>query len=79
MKPREYSERQMEIEGWQVRLTSYKVGDVFYCQAANVSPGAWLARTTGTAREEAEEKALAIARECLAHTLRKRALSRPPP
>ncbi len=47
MKPREYSERQVEIEGWQVRLTSYKVGDVFYCQADNVSPGAWLARTTG--------------------------------
>ncbi len=73
MKPREYSERQEETEGWQVRLTSYKVGDVFYCQADNVSPGAWLARTMGTAREEAEEKALAIARERLAQTLRQKA------
>ena len=73
MKPEGYSERQLAIEGWQVRLTSYKLGDVFYCQADNVSPGAWLARATGTAREEAEEKTLAIARERLAHTLRKRA------
>lgn len=72
MKPKDYSERQMEIEGWQVRLTSYKLGGVFYCQADNVSPGAWLTRTTGTAREEAEEKALAIARERLARTRRQR-------
>ena len=52
MKAEEYSERQVEMEPWQVKLTSYKLGDVYHCTADNVSPGAALARTTGASREE---------------------------
>ncbi|HEV8524443.1 MAG TPA: hypothetical protein VGQ71_08080 [Terriglobales bacterium] len=71
MKAEKYSERQLEVEGWQVRLTSYKRGDVFHCTADNVSPGAWLARASGPTREKAEEQALAKARERLSRTRRK--------
>jgi hypothetical protein len=70
MKPEEYRERQVDVDGWQVNLTSYKLGDVFHCKADNVSPGAWLARTTGATREEAEQKALERARQLLSQTRR---------
>ena len=75
MKPEDYWERQLEMEVWPVRLTSYRLGKVFYCKADNVSPGAWLARTTGATREEAEGKALAIAGERLARTRRTEGLT----
>lgn len=70
MKPEDYAERQVEVDGWQVNLTSYKLGDAWHCKADNVSPGAWLARTTGASREEAEQKALDRARQLLSRTHR---------
>jgi hypothetical protein len=51
-----------------VKLTSYKLGDVYHCKADNVSPGAALARTTGATRAEAEQKALDRARQLLSRT-----------
>jgi hypothetical protein len=70
MQAEEYSERVVEVEPWQVKLTSYKLGDVYHCKADNVSPGAALARATGTTREEAEQKALDRARQLLSRTRR---------
>ncbi|MGA2742062.1 MAG: hypothetical protein ABSG65_32060 [Bryobacteraceae bacterium] len=70
MKAEEYSERLVDVEPWQVKLTSYKLGEVYHCKADNVSPGAALARTTGATREEAEQKALDRARQLLARTVR---------
>ena len=40
MKVEEHQEREMEIEGWPVHLTSYRIGETFHCTADNVSPGA---------------------------------------
>ncbi|MDE2572791.1 MAG: hypothetical protein KGM44_09765 [bacterium] len=70
MKPDAYSERTVDVDGWRVNLSSYKMGELFHCKADNVSPGAWLARTTGTTREEAEASALERARRLLSHTRR---------
>jgi hypothetical protein len=70
MKPEDYSERQVDVEGWQVNLTTYKLGEVYHSKADNVSPGAWLARTTGATREDAEQKALDRARQLLSRTRR---------
>jgi hypothetical protein len=70
MNAEEYAERQVEVDPWQVKLTSYKLGDVYHCKADNVSPGAALARATGTTREEAEQKALDRARQLLSRTRR---------
>jgi hypothetical protein len=58
MKVELHQERTLEIEGWPVHLTSYRIGEVFHCTADNVSPGANIARTTGATREEAENKAI---------------------
>jgi hypothetical protein len=70
MKPEDYSERQVDTDGWQVNLTTYKLGEVYHSKADNVSPGASLARTTGATREEAEQKALDRARQLLSRTRR---------
>ncbi len=70
MRPEEYSERRVAVEGWEVNLASYRLGDVYHCQADNVSPGARLTRSTGASRAEAEEKALARASQLLARTRR---------
>jgi len=70
VKAEEYSERKLEVEGWPVNLTSYRIGDVYHCHADNVSPGANIARTTGATREEAENKALERARHYLGNTRR---------
>jgi hypothetical protein len=72
MKLQDYRERNVEVGGWPVNLTSYKLGLEYHCQADNVSPGASLARTTGATREEAEQKALEKAARLLAGTRRMR-------
>ena len=71
MKPESYTERTIEVDGWQITLTSYKLGDVFHCKADNVSPGAWLARTTAETRQEAEQEAIERARQLLTRTRRR--------
>jgi hypothetical protein len=70
MKAEEYQERKVEVQGWQVNLTSYRLNGVYRCKADNVSPGAALARSEGASREEAESKALRRAEELLARTRR---------
>jgi glyoxylase-like metal-dependent hydrolase (beta-lactamase superfamily II) len=66
--PTEYSERKLELAGWPLRLTSYRIGDKYYCKADNVDPGACLARTEAASKEEAEKNAVARAEELLSQT-----------
>jgi hypothetical protein len=70
MKTEEYTERVVKMEPWEVKITSYRLGDIYHSKADNVSPGATLARATGTTREEAEQRALDRARQLLARTQR---------
>ena len=65
-----FQERQVEVDGWQVKLTSYRVGEQYICQADNVSPGACLARFSAATPEEAESQALSKARHLLGKTKR---------
>jgi hypothetical protein len=66
-----YHERQIEIDGWPVRLTSYQVGGKYVCQADNVSPGACLARISAETPEEAESQVISKARHLLGKTQRR--------
>ena len=70
MKAEEFSERTVDVGGWQCRLTTYRLGGVYHCKADNVSPGARLARATGATKDEAEANALKRATELLARTRR---------
>jgi hypothetical protein len=70
MKVEEHQERTLEIEGWPVHLTSYRIGETFHCTLDNVSPGANLARTSAPTREEAERVAIERATARLSQTRR---------
>jgi hypothetical protein len=70
MRAEDYSERTLDVNGWQCRITCYRLGEVYHCQADNVSPGARLARATGATQEEAERKVLERAAELLSRTQR---------
>jgi hypothetical protein len=71
MKAEDYSTRTLDVAGWPVRLTSYRVGGTYFCTADNVEPGAWIARAEGGSREEAENRATERARELLVKTRRR--------
>jgi hypothetical protein len=70
MRAEEYSERRLELEGWDIRLSAYRLDGVWYSKVENVSPGAALARAKGATRDDAESKALEHARELLSHARR---------
>jgi hypothetical protein len=67
----EFQERQIELAGWPVRLTSYRVGDKYVCQADNVSPAACLARFSAPTLQEAESQAISKAQHLLRKTRRR--------
>lgn len=71
MKPEHYSERKVDVDGWQVNLTTYQLGDKWHTKADNVSPGASLVRIVADTREAAESLALARAKKLLARTQRR--------
>ena len=71
MRAEDYRERKVEVAGWTVNLSSYKIGETYHCKADNVSPGAALTRTTAATREEAEKRALDRAQELLSRTRRR--------
>jgi hypothetical protein len=70
MKPTEFSEKMMELSGWPVRITSYRLGDRYYCKADNVEPGACITRSQGATSYEAEQEAIRRAQDCLSKTRR---------
>lgn len=65
-----YEKETRTLHGVVVGIESYKIGDRFYCHLSNVDPGATIARTQGTTREEAIQIALARANERLTTTSR---------
>jgi hypothetical protein len=70
MRAEDYSARIEQLKGWKIRLTSYRLGNTYHCTVDNVDPGAWIARTQGMTREEAESRARERARELLEPTRR---------
>jgi hypothetical protein len=70
MTPEDYSRRQLELAGWPVTVETYKLDGVYHCTIANVDPGARIARADGSAREEAEQRAIEKATRYLGQTRR---------
>jgi hypothetical protein len=71
VKSEHFKERQIEIDGWPVKLTSYRLGEKYICQADNVSPGACLARFKAVSPEDAEAQAISKAKHLLGKTRRR--------
>lgn len=70
MKAEEFQERNVDVAGWPVNISSYRLDTTWHAKADNVSPGAALARGTGTTREDAEARVLKRAEQLLARTKR---------
>lgn len=70
MKAESYTERRVEIDGWQVRVATYKAGTLYRARVESADPGATLARAAGATAEEAEAQAIQEARSRLARTRR---------
>ena len=63
-----YQRRKQRLGGWEIGVSSYKLGNRYCCEVDNVSPGTRLARREGPTRAEAEAQALNEARKMLART-----------
>ena len=70
MKAEEYTRRQQELDGWQIVLETYRVGDTYHCTISSANPGARFARAQGASREEAEGLAIEKATRWLGQTRR---------
>ncbi len=57
----EYEVQDRQISGTPVKVTSYRLGEVYYCQVANADPGATIARAEGDTRQQAVDAALSKA------------------
>ena len=68
MKAEHFSRRRETVEGWEVDITAYQIGDDYYCHVDNASPGATIARGQGRSKAEAEVEAMAKARARLQQT-----------
>ena len=55
---------------WQLRITSYKLGDKYISVVDNVDPGARLAHASATTRQKAELEAMNKARHLVRKTRR---------
>jgi hypothetical protein len=66
----EYERRHEVLEGWEIGITTYRLGERCFCKVDNVSPGALIARAVAATKAEAERSALASARTRLASTRR---------
>lgn len=70
MKAESFSVTELELAGWPVRVTSYRIGETWHAKADNVSPGANIARARAAGREQAEGKVIERASERLGATRR---------
>ena len=73
-KVEDYSERKTQIAGWPVTVVSYRLDAVYHTTIDNADPGAWVVKTQGATKQEAETKAVKDA-EALLEKVKK---SKPP-
>ncbi|MGH7057447.1 MAG: hypothetical protein ACREFZ_06110 [Acetobacteraceae bacterium] len=68
LRAEEFRRRKDRIAGWEAGITSYKLGDEYFCEIDNSSPGGRIARGKGPTRDAAEREATAEAERMLAAT-----------
>jgi len=71
MQPENFRVDTRELAGMKVSLTSYKMGERFYCHIDNVDPGATIVRADGETQDEAEQLAVSKAIERLTSKTRR--------
>lgn len=62
--------RRLDLAGWPVRITTYRIGETWHAKADNVSPGAQIAKARADTLAAAEARVLEVAEARLAGTRR---------
>jgi dsRNA-specific ribonuclease len=70
MRAEEFRKQHLELDGWTVYITSYRIGSQYLAEVEDVSSGVTIARGTDDARSEAEERAIETALRRLNRTRR---------
>ena len=70
LRAEEYAVRDLELAGWPVRVTSYRLAGQYHAAVEERAAGARIARGSGATREAAEREALEKARARLERTRR---------
>ncbi|HEX6426403.1 MAG TPA: hypothetical protein VF008_01905 [Niastella sp.] len=58
MKTEDYLEELRFLEGIQVRVVTYKIGEEFHCHICNADPGATISRVSGPNCDQVLQQAL---------------------
>jgi ribosomal protein L16/L10AE len=58
LKADDFNVNTREISGLTVNITSYKIGNKYYCHIDNIDPGATIVRLDGESKEEVIQTAL---------------------
>jgi hypothetical protein len=58
LKADDFNVNTREISGLTVNVTSYKIGNKYYCHIDNIDPGATIVRLDGESKEEVIQTAL---------------------
>jgi hypothetical protein len=61
MRTENFNEELIKVLGVSLRLTTYQIGNDWYCHLYNVDPGAAIARASAATRELAVDEAMAKA------------------
>ncbi len=61
----EYEVQDCQVNGTPVKVTSYRLDEIYYCQVANADPGATICRAKGATRQQAVDAAVSKATEQL--------------
>lgn len=62
-KAENYQTEEKNVNGVDLKITTYQIGERFYCHIENKDPGATIARAEGSGREEATQLALSKAQK----------------
>jgi hypothetical protein len=57
LRAQEYDAHAETLQGWPVRIISYRIGGTFFASIESADPGAAIARAQGSTRAEATELA----------------------
>ena len=70
MRAEDFCKQSLELEGWTVNITSYRIGGHYLAEVEAIDSGVTIARATDETRGKAEERAIGKAVERLNRTRR---------
>jgi dsRNA-specific ribonuclease len=70
MQAEEFTHRTQELDGWEIIVETYRLGETYFTTISSADAGARFARGQGASRDEAEQAAIEKAAHWLDRTRR---------